>query len=492
MAAQEGKASTQSQDDRTHSNSPELRTSAPQCDSCASPEYAAVFIPWPFEAPPRGQTSIPASIINVIDTLPTIEEKIKARVIWNRSLPVSANVAIIEFNRVEEKVFKERVGEDWWRNLEWFAKELNVAAKIIRGEAVEKALGEGESPGMEKVGMSERRGKEPETQAHDETGGRAQESEFRTPDHLAEAAEPGKQAHEETGAKGQEAETRTLDLLAEAATLPAQSGEISATTAAKSATGKGKEDEPDSNDEATEAAFRHLSLSSTSSVTPSPDPFILASSNPLSALWLITNRFFSAGSAAASYFFVALEAAVRINSTVIHNLNIPAPPSLWAGAVNWTVPKVGMTLLLTLASSKRNMFDVFTRYSKSLGPGDMRVEEMREKSSASLRKAILRAKADARDKGRTTVLGVGLRDVLYTQLCEVHGRDIEKFFASFERMFVLGVCKEGAKCWHMGGEGGHTGSLMESNDRFGAGVGVWEELDEFVRDFEGVAVANVG
>ena len=406
---------------------------------------------------------MPASIINVVDSLPTIEEKIKARLLWNRSLPVSANVAIIEFNRVAGEVFRERVGEDWWRNLEWFARELNVAAKIIRGEALDKVLGEGKEPEMEKVGMSERRGKEPETQAHEETGGKAQETEIRTLDHLAEAA-----------------------------ALPAQSGEVSATTAAKSATGKGKEHESDSYDEATEAAIRLLSLSSTSSVTPSPNPFTLASSNALSALWLLINRFFSAGPAAASYFFVALEAAIRANTTTIYNLNIPAPPSLWAGAVDWTVPKVGMTLLLTLASSKRNMFDAFARYSKTLGPGDVRVEEMRKKNSASLRKAVLIAKAHARDKGRTTVLGVGLRDVLYTQLCEVHGRGIEKLFASFERMFVLGVCEQGAKLWLVGEEGGQTGSLMESNERMGAGVGEWDELDEFVRDFEGVAVASVG
>ena len=227
-------------------------------------------------------------------------------------------------------------------------------------------------------------------------------------------------------------------------------------------------------------------------MTPHPDPFIVASSNPLSALWLITNRFFSAGPAAASYFMVALEAAVRINSVKVHALNIPAPQSLWAGAVDWTFPNAGMTLILTLASSKRNMFDAFARYSKSLGPGVMKVEEMRKKKSASLRKAILVAKADARDKGRTTVLGVRLRDVLYAQMCEVHGKEIQRFFASFDRMVVLGVCMEGAKMWLVGGEGGDTRSLKASNDGFGPELGVWDELDEFVRDFEGVAVANVG
>ena len=514
-AAQEGNTSPNSQQDRARSGSPEFEKPAIQVDPCHSDEYTAVFIPWPFEAPLKGLTAVPESIVPIIDSLPTIQERIRAPLIWNRSLPVSANVAMIEFNRVEEKLFRKRVGGAWWRNIEWFARELNMAARVIKGEDLGKVLGEWKEPEIEKVGTSEETrtddetgGKaqesdirtpappaeaaEAETQAHEETGVKAHESDIRTQGPLAEAAEAEAQAHKETGVKAQEAETRTLDLLAEAATLHGQSGEVSATTAAKSATGKGKEDEPYSIDEDTEAAFRLLSLSSAPLVTPHLDPYILASSNPLSALWLLTNRWFSAGPAAASYFWVALEAAVRIKSTVVHSLNIPAPPSLWAGAVDWTEPRVGMTLLLTLASSKSNMFDSFAKYSKSLGPRDMKVEKMREKKSASLTKAIKVAKADARDKGRTTVLGVRLRDVLYAQMCEVHGREIHRFFTSFDRMVVLGVCKEGAKMWLVGGEGGQWRSLKASNDGFGAELGCWDELDEFVRDFEGVAVANVG
>ena len=491
--AQEGNTSPNSEQDSTRSGSPELMEPAIRVDPCHSDEYTAVFIPWPFEAPSKGKTTLPDVIVPLIDRLPTIHEKIRARLIWNRSLPITANIAMIEFNRVEEKLFRERVGGAWWRNIEWFARELNMAARIIKGEDLDKVLAEGKEPEMENDGASERRDREPETQTHVETGGKAQESDIRTPDPLAEAAEAETQAYEKTGVKTQQAETKTLDLLAEAATLRGQSGEVSATSAAKTVTGKGKEDEPYSIDEDTEAAFRLLSLSSASPVTPHLDPYILASSNPLSALWLITNRFFSAGPAAASYFFVALEAAVRINSTVVYALNIPAPPSLWAGAVNWTVPQAGMCLMLTLASSKSNMFDAFAKYSKSLGPRDLRVEEMRKTKSASLTKAIKVAKADARDKGRTTVLGVRLRDVLHTQLCEVHGKGIQMFFASFDRMVVLGVCKEGAKMWLVGGEGkGQWGTLKASNDGFGAELGCWDELDEFVRDFEGVAVANVG
>ena len=138
------------------------------------------------------------------------------------------------------------------------------------------------------------------------------------------------------------------------------------------------------------------------------------------------------------------------------------------------------------------MFDAFARFSKSLGAPALKVSEMRKKTSASLRKAVIRAKVDAADKGRTTVLGVELRDVRYAQLCEEHGKEIEKLFATFGRMFVLGVCPEGAKLWLVGGEGDETGTVWEGNGKMGAGVGGWEEMDEFVRAFEGVAVAEVG
>ena len=149
-----------------------------------------------------------------------------------------------------------------------------------------------------------------------------------------------------------------------------------------------------------------------------------------------------------------------------------------------------MALTLTLASSEKDAFDAFALFSKSLGRPTLRVEDMRKKNSASLRKAVLRAKDDASNKKRTTILGVDLRDLRYSQLCEQHG-NIEGHFATFARMFVLGVCPEGAKLWLVGGEWGETATVWESNNKVGAALGTWEELDEFVRAFEGFAVANV-
>ncbi|KAF6235461.1 hypothetical protein HO173_006144 [Letharia columbiana] len=449
---------------------------APPGGSCASPEYAALFVAWPFRAPSRGQTPMPASVTSLIDKLPTTGERIAAKRLWNRSLPVAANVGIVEYNRVDGEKFREkvaeRVGEGWWRKVEELARGLNEAAGIIRGEeksggVVEgKVLQEGSMKGvgseMKTSELPKEEGKKPEMINPDGTGGKSQEYETNTPDHLAESA-----------------------------ALVVRTEEGRETEDAKSTLSESQEPQPKPDDETTEAAMSLLTLSSTPASSATADASALAASNPLSALWYLISRFFSSGHSAASYFFVALEAAIRHDSATVHALHIPAPPAFWTDAADWRVPKVGMTLLLTLAASDKAMFDAFARFSKSLGRPAPSVESMRTgRNSASLRKAVLRAKADAADKRRTTVLGVDLRDVRYGALCERHGRGVAEHFATFARMFVLGVCPAGAKLWLVGGPGGETATVWESNVKVGAGVGTWEEMDEFVRAFEGFAVSN--
>ena len=211
----------------------------------------------------------------------------------------------------------------------------------------------------------------------------------------------------------------------------------------------------------------------------------LAASNPLSALWYRVDRFITLGDEAASYFMVALEAAVRIDSTTVHPLHIPAPPNFWSNSSNWvewTTPGGGMALFLTLASSENGMFDAFAHFTRSLGEPLPNVQEMLDKPSKSLRKAVIRAKHDAKNRGRTTILGVDLRDLLYRRLLEMYGKDEEKVYATFGRMFVLGISPGAAKLWFAG--------PVEQTP--GPEVGSWEQLDEFVRDFEGFAVTNVG
>ena len=451
---------------------------------CASPEYGAIFVAWPFKAPRRGQTSIPPFITNLIDNLPTHGERIAAKQLWNPSLPVSANVGVIEYNRVDGEKFKERVseefGEGWWRSLEDLATGLNEAAGVIGGKG-------------KSGGVIREKGKELEAKAVDEGSRKGKEPEMKTVELPEEKGkEHGMKNPDETEEEAKGPETKTPDHLAEASGPVVNTEEVSKTQAAKATTEESNEAHPNPSHGATSAAGHLTSTSSAPASTVPSDPSALAATNPLSALWYLITRFFSSGYPAASYFFVALEASVRLNSVTVHPLHIPAPPTFWTSSADWKVPKTGLTLLLTLASSEQTMFSAFTQYSRSLGPPAPTVSEMREKKSASLRKAVLCAKASARDKGRTTILGVDLRDVRYDALRERHGNGgIETHFATFGRMFVLGVCPSGAKLWLVGGEGGETGTVWESNEKVGAGVGTWEEMDEFVRAFEGVAVVDV-
>lgn len=382
---------------------------------------------------------MPPFIASQINNLPTKEERMMAKQLWNRSLPVAANVGIIEYNRVDAAKFKEKVdakyGEAWWRRLEDLATGLNEAAGVIRGkvkgrELEGKVLNEGSG-----------KGKEPGGKTVELPEGESKKSEMKKPN--------------VTGGKANEPETITLAHLAETAALAAETEE--------------------------------------GSPPPPPSPSSLASTNPLSALWYLLTAFFASGPPAASYLFVTLEAAIRHSSTTIHPLRIPAPPSFWTAAADWTQPRVGLTLILTLASSEKTTFAAFSRFSRSLNPPAPTADEMREKPTASLRKAVLRAKDDADRKRRTTVLGVNLRDVRYSELCEIYGKDaIEKEFVTFGRMFALGICPgEGAKLWLVGGGWGEVGTVWEGNERVGPGVGGWDEMDEFVRAFEGVVGVNV-
>lgn len=419
---------------------------------------------------------MPPFITGLINKLSTREERLRAMQLWNRSLPIAANVGIIEYNRVDEVNFKERVeakfGEGWWRRLEDLVTELNEAAGVITGRVTSGEVIKGRGKELEGKAVNEgaTEGKGPEMQTFGSSTGKGRESEIRNPN--------------DTVRKGKEAETKTLEQLAKAATL-IEIEEESKTKPINSTNGESKIPQTTTSSSAIEAATRLPSPAS------SPPPTLIAT-NALSALWHLIDRFFSSGYPAASYIFVALEASIRLCTTTVHPLHIPAPPSFWTSSTDWHVPKTGMTLLLTLASSEKTMFDALAHFSKSLGKRAPTAEATRTASPASLRKAILRAKDEAMKKQRTTVLGVNLRDVLHAQLCEVHGKRIEAHFATFARMFVLGVCPEGAKLWLVGGEGGETATVWESNCKVGPAVGTWEEMDEFVRAFEGFAVVDVG
>ena len=228
---------------------------------------------------------MPASITNLISNLPTREERIIAKQLWNPSLPVSANVGIIEYNLVDGVKFKEKVdekyGESWSRRLEDLARELNEAARVVVGKGRGIAVVQGKGNGGKGVALDEgsRKGKAPEKNAIELPKG--QGGEFKN------------KYINETEVKDQEVRVKTL---AEAAALVAKTGDGPNTKIAEFTT-EGEEAKPNSDEKATEAAMSLLSPSSTpadtSTAEPSAEPSALAATNPLSALWYLIARFFS-------------------------------------------------------------------------------------------------------------------------------------------------------------------------------------------------------
>ena len=131
---------------------------------------------------------MPPSITTLANNLPTPEERQIAKQLWNPSLPIAANVGIIEYNRVDGAKFKEKVEERWWRVLEELAGELNVAAGLVRGEKQTIESSGGQGKGSENKGV-------------DESGKEAQELQTKTLGHLAQpvALLPKTEARSETG-----------------------------------------------------------------------------------------------------------------------------------------------------------------------------------------------------------------------------------------------------------------------------------------------------
>ncbi len=114
---------------------------------------------------------MPSFIAHSINSLPTKEERNVAKQLWNPSLPVAANVGIIQYNRVDGEKFKERVSEKiderWWKGLEDLARELNEAASALKGKGKSGEMIEG-------------KGKEREGKAVDEGSQKGQGTEMKT------------------------------------------------------------------------------------------------------------------------------------------------------------------------------------------------------------------------------------------------------------------------------------------------------------------------
>lgn len=207
----------------------------------------------------------------------------------------------------------------------------------------------------------------------------------------------------------------------------------------------------------------------------------MAGDNVLAGLWLLVTVLFSEGVEATNYFFAALEAAARLNSTRVSPLNIPAPAEYWQNP-SWHEPRAVMTLLLALSSPAAEVRSAMAVLSRSFGTPDPDIARMDREPSASLREAYDVARKEARDSGNTTVFGVDLVDKGLTRFNkETPGSQNRPL--SFRRMFVVGICPKGVKIWQAGGDG-FQDTLKEQNDRQGPGMLEEKDVEQFMADFD--------
>ena len=212
----------------------------------------------------------------------------------------------------------------------------------------------------------------------------------------------------------------------------------------------------------------------------------LAADNLLTATSLLVWYLFMEGEEAAAYFFTAMVSAIKKGVINVERLDIPAPPAFWPTAAAFMHSRMGATLILVLAAPKAKMqqaFDVFSREH------DLNLAAIRRRSSASLRQMFDEAKTLATDLQQTTMMGVNLRDVGHTRLAEEEP-EVAKAHLTFAHMFVVGVCPKGVKVWQASGlYDGYT--IGQDNEHHGPELLDWAEAEQFVKDFEGFAIAKV-
>lgn len=213
----------------------------------------------------------------------------------------------------------------------------------------------------------------------------------------------------------------------------------------------------------------------------------LAEGNLLAYLWLLIEVFFSEGPEAAVYFSAALEGMATSTAqgmTTVRRLGIPAPPSFWKEH-DWHNPRGAMALLLALVSPNEQMMHVFTALSCYLGVIDPNVATMEKEPSVSLQVIYYKARVKSVRLGTTTFIAVNLIDKGLKRLVE-EDPDSAWRFLSFRRMFLVGVCRKGAKIWQAGGKG-IKDDLREHNERQGPQLMRDGEVQQFMLDFDRLA-----
>lgn len=145
-------------------------------------------------------------------------------------------------------------------------------------------------------------------------------------------------------------------------------------------------------------------------------------------------------------------------------------------------------MILILASHKEDVFQAAKFQNTTLG-GLPTLFDIRNTPSASLLEAYKKAKEAATGPNKQmTVIGVDLVDVSYQDLIR-KDKWMADQWTSFARTFVIAVGEEGGVLWETLGEGGPP--LDEYIQRRGSLIYPWEIADEFVKDFEILALSEV-
>ena len=223
----------------------------------------------------------------------------------------------------------------------------------------------------------------------------------------------------------------------------------------------------------------------------------LKAEDAIVALATLVDHWFSEGEGAAGYLLACAEAAVRkrtIQGTihadenvVVHPILVKNPSEEWDQARDWTEPKFAVLFVLIMAASKDQVLELSEVVAQR---GLLNSAILRTLPSASLREAIDEAKASAMQSDQCAVIAVHLSDVKFNELHE-ENHDVEDTNITFTHWLVLGVCRQGVRVWQAGGREGLY-SLLEDCERKGDSLMKWEQVQEFLKNFELFALTKVG
>ncbi|KAL9131694.1 MAG: hypothetical protein Q9217_000435 [Psora testacea] len=233
-----------------------------------------------------------------------------------------------------------------------------------------------------------------------------------------------------------------------------------------------------------------------------------ADDNPIIALGVLLEHWFSEGHGAAGFMLACAETAVRRETIsgagivvqqqqqqqqqggggiAVDNILVKAQMERWYHSYDWTDAKFAAMFVMTLAASKERMLEV----SETIARGAMASSgNPRSKSSASLREAVEKARVAAVEEDQCTVIGVKICDAGFDRLYAQDSR-VYDIYITFSHWLVLGICRQGLRTWQAGGREGKF-TLQEYCLAKGDALLSWDESKKFIEQFEAFASPDAG